>query len=132
MMTDIVPDAPRAAASILIVDDDPDMREGLCDVLGDEGYRVTSATDGADAVRCIHEAALPDLIVIDLRMPIMDGYEFLRLRFVDQALRQIPVIVVSATLDKRIDDPGVEVMRKPVELETLLRLVRRQLECPRA
>jgi len=116
----------RPPAFILVVDDDTEVREGLCDALGDEGYRVAEAINGADAVRQIAEEG-PDLILMDLRMPVMDGYTFLDRRRSDAALHGIPVIIVSSALDRDLDGPGVQVLQKPVELDELFPLVRRQL-----
>jgi CheY-like chemotaxis protein len=118
-----------SGASILVVDDDADVRDGLCDALRDEGFHVTTASDGAAAVRQIATEPAPDLVLLDLRMPVMDGRKFLERRATDQTLKQIPVIVVSATADSRLglDQPGVEIVRKPVDLDALLRLIRRQL-----
>lgn len=114
-------------ASILVVDDDEEVREGLCDALMDEGYRVTTAANALDAIRGVARSARPDLILMDLCMPVMDGYEFLEQRVTDDVLSEIPVIVVSASTGKRIAQPGVEILKKPVDLDALLGLIRRQL-----
>jgi CheY-like chemotaxis protein len=113
--------------SILVVDDDPEVREGLCDALTDEGYHVATAANGADAVQGVAKSLRPDLILMDLCMPVMDGYEFLEQRVKNQTLSKIPVIVVSANAAQRIAQPGVEILRKPVDLDALLDLIRRQL-----
>jgi CheY-like chemotaxis protein len=114
--------------SIMVVDDDPEVREGLCEALTDEGYHVTAAANGADAVLGLDRVARPDLILMDLNMPVMDGYQFLEQRVRSHALSNIPVIIVSAALNKRINQPGVEVLWKPVDLDALLTLIRRQLK----
>ncbi|MES1206761.1 MAG: response regulator, partial [Pseudomonadota bacterium] len=75
-------------ASILVVDDDTDMREGLCDALIEEGYAVSAAINGAEAVRKLVNTSRPDLILMDLRMPVMDGYEFLKRRDGDESLNK--------------------------------------------
>ncbi len=116
----------RRASRVLVVDDDPEVRTILCDALSDEGYLADQATDGADALRHIASQIHPDLILMDLRMPVMDGYQFLERRLLDQTLQQIPVIVVSATVDREID-PKVQRVRKPFDLGELLRLVDSEL-----
>jgi CheY-like chemotaxis protein len=118
----------RPDSRVLVVDDDPEVRIMLCEALCEEGYLADQATDGADAVRHIASQIHPDLLLMDLRMPIIDGYEFLERRKVDQTLRRIPVIVVSATVDRDIDDPTVQTVRKPFNLGELLRLIDRELK----
>jgi CheY-like chemotaxis protein len=113
--------------SILVVDDEPDVREGVCDALTDEGYNVIGAANGAEAFRDVVESARPDLILMDLCMPVMSGYQFLEQRAKNHALSKIPIIVVSATALPKISQPGVEVLKKPLDLEALLALIPRLL-----
>lgn len=125
-------EAHQPGASILVVDDNQDVREGLCDFLVSEGFLVESATDGADALerlKNVHEPAdLPDVVLLDLRMPRMDGYEFLQRREADALLRKVPVIVVSATAaERKIPIPVTATLSKPVNTRLLLDLLRRQI-----
>lgn len=120
--------AVAPAGEILVVDDDQEVREAICDVLCDEGYHVSSACNGAEALNALRQGAQPSLIVLDLTMPVMDGFEFLERRRTDAELSSIPVVVVSATIDSRIELPGVVVVRKPIELESLLAIIARQLD----
>jgi CheY-like chemotaxis protein len=114
--------------SVLVVDDNVDVREGLCDFLVSEGCVVASAEDGLEALRVLR-AYHPDVVVLDLRMPRMDGYEFLMRRRSDAALRQVPVIVVSATPNERkIAGPVAATLTKPVDPEQLLQVLRREIE----
>lgn len=122
----------QPAASILVVDDNRDVREGLCDFLVSEGFLVESATDGADALERLKSANepgdLPDVVLLDLRMPRMDGYEFLQRREADALLRNVPVIVVSATAaERKIPIPVTATLSKPVNTRLLLDLLRRQI-----
>ncbi len=114
-----VPVGGQEEAEILVVDDDPEVREALCDVLEDEGYAVVRAANGAEAIRYLRKGR-PRAIVLDLTMPVMDGYEFLDRRASDPTLSDIPVVVVSATIDARVPHEDVEVIRKPIDLDALL------------
>lgn len=87
-------------ARILVVDDEVFMRLYLEEVLAEEGHEVLSAHDGADALRLLRGGgAPPDLILLDLMMPRMNGWEFRREQTADPALSSIPVIVVSGAGD---------------------------------
>jgi CheY-like chemotaxis protein len=108
--------------SILIVDDDLDIREALSDTLEDQGYRVFTAANGRDALRLLRGGEVaPSLILLDLMMPVMDGYTFLDERRRDPALAAIPVAVITA--GNRIDPirlgGAVPVIPKPIQLPQL-------------
>jgi CheY-like chemotaxis protein len=114
----------HTATSILVVDDDADVREGLCDLLVEEGFSVASAANGADALDHLRQPCLPDVVVLDLRMPKMDGYEFLKCRQADEKLRDVPVIVVSATPDVHgFEFPVWATLVKPLNFHLLLDLL---------
>ena len=81
---------------ILVVEDDGDVREALVQLLEFEGYRVTSATNGRDAIDQLRAGAAPNLILLDLMMPVMDGPQFRAAQLGDPGLAAIPVIVLSA------------------------------------
>jgi len=118
----------RSAGFVLVVDDDTNLREGLCDILVEEGYLVDGAKDGADALEHLHDFALPDVVLLDLWMPGMDGYEFLERRQQDELLKDVPVIVISATPDPaRLHFPLVATMDKPVNLTALLRVLEKEI-----
>lgn len=88
--------------SILIVDDDEEIREALSDALIFEGWDVAVARDGQDAVNWLRaQTATPWLIILDLMMPVMDGKTFLDLRAQDALLATYPVIVLTAGGDCR-------------------------------
>jgi len=118
----------HSAGSVLVVDDDSELREGLCDVLVEEGYSVVGATDGADALEHLSEFALPDVVVLDLGMPRMDGYEFLERRAADELLKGIPVIVISSSADRtRLRCRACTTLTKPVDLMQLLGVLHREI-----
>jgi CheY-like chemotaxis protein len=111
---------------VLIIDDDADSLEALGDLLEEEGYgvlRAGSGFAGLDALRTAH----PDLILLDLMMPGMNGWEFLDARAGDPAAASIPVLVLSADRDPAGKIGGYAVagcITKPVDVDVLLHAVR--------
>lgn len=110
------------AAEILVVDDDPEVRDAICDVLEDEGFRVQRAANGQEALTRL-ALELPSAIVLDLTMPVMDGHAFLQARARDPRLRRIPVIVVTASMSPEISN-DVQLVRKPIDVDALVEAVR--------
>lgn len=109
--------------SILIVEDDDGVGEALVSILRDEGYVAEIASNGAAALRRLAARPLPTLILLDLMMPQMNGWEFRRLQLQDPAIAAIPVLLLTGagTAAKSIDELHVAgTIEKPVELETLL------------
>jgi len=82
---------------ILVVEDDPAIRQTVAEVLADEGFDVACAVNGADALAHLAAAAAPDLILLDLSMPVMDGWAFRSAQRSDPRLARIPTVVVSAS-----------------------------------
>jgi CheY-like chemotaxis protein len=109
---------------VLVVDDDPSIRELLSAALQDDGYEVVPATNGQDALE-VCEHWRPDVIVLDLMMPVMDGWTFAaRLRERDD----IPIVVISAAndLERHARNVGAAfVVGKPFDLDQLLPKVAR-------
>lgn len=106
---------------VLIVDDDDEIRDALEDVLGGEGYNVLGARDGRQALDYLHSGRHPDAIVLDLWMPVMDGWQLRKELLGDEELAKIPVIVLTASHDQRVPVLQVnEVLTKPVDLRKLL------------
>src|SRR6266496_6722379 len=81
---------------ILLVEDDRSIRDVLRAILEEEGYAVTTAENGRRALEHLRSGGAPDLIVLDLRMPIMDGWQFRAMQKADPVLATIPVLAVSA------------------------------------
>ena len=113
---------------ILVVEDDDDVREALADVLREAGYDVARAVDGAEAIRALRSGLRPSAILLDLMMPVMDGFQFRDEQRSDPALAPIPVIVVSA--DRALDQEAAALgaaarIAKPAEVEDLLATVAR-------
>lgn len=112
------------ALHVLIVEDDLDMLDLESEALVARGYRVTGARHGEEALRRIAEDA-PQLILLDMRMPVMDGWAFARaLR--ERYGRRIPIVVTTATEDSRLraDEIGAEAtLGKPFDLAQLYEVV---------
>jgi CheY-like chemotaxis protein len=110
--------------NILVIDDDPDLRESLKDVLEENGYEVHQAAHGKEALAVLDTMPRPCLLLLDWMMPVMGGQEFLsHWRERDEA-RSVPVLVVSASRD--IQAEGVAgVLKKPFSIDALLVHVRR-------
>jgi CheY-like chemotaxis protein len=112
------------APLVLIVDDEQALRELICDLLTDVGYRTATATNGAaafDSMRC----AAPDLILLDVAMPIMDGLTFLRRHRADQHRPSVPVVIMSA--ERREVEArqlgAAQFVSKPFDLDHLLSVI---------
>jgi CheY-like chemotaxis protein len=120
--------SPTPADSILIVDDDTDVREVLGELLADEGYATRMCPNGRAALDLLRSGALPQLILLDLMMPEMDGWQFRAEQLRDASLRDIPVVVMTASRGVDRDDlGGAEVLQKPVGLGDILDAVERNV-----
>ena len=116
---------------VLVVDDDPDIRETLRFVLEDAGYPVYSAENGREALAILASGKqLPGLILLDLMMPVMSGDEMLRALKAVHALAQIPVTIVTAS-GAAMPPLASGLLKKPVDLDVLLRIVQRSCSSAR-
>jgi signal transduction histidine kinase len=116
--------SPRASKEILLVEDDLGIRNALKGVLEDEGYLVRTAANGVEALQILRSGATPNLIVLDLRMPEMDGWEFRAAQKNDPELMAIPVLAVSADGSAKAAAIDAAVyLRKPLSTDTLLNAV---------
>lgn|SRR5579862_646013 len=110
---------------ILVVDDDPDIPALLQSILTTHGFAVTGATSGPSALALLRRGLTPCLILVDLEMPQMSGVELKRERSQDEALKDIPVVVTSASrehLDRL--HLSIETLGKPFSLSQLIEIVR--------
>lgn len=105
---------------VLIVDDDDDVREILTLLLRDEGFAVTAASNGADAARAIDRGAYPDVIVLDLMMPVMNGWELWEHLRRSPATAHIPIIVLTASGLAHGCLGDAPVLAKPTGVEELM------------
>jgi CheY-like chemotaxis protein len=111
---------------ILLVEDDPSIQGAVSLLLEREGFTVTCAGNGEEAMRMLEAGADPALILLDMMMPVMNGLEFRRAQLSDSRLAGIPVVVLSATpgSEERPDLPPPQaVMPKPFDIDQLLAVV---------
>lgn len=116
-------------ARILIVEDDGPIRETVAELLEDEGYEVECAVNGADALARLERSDVPSLILLDLTMPVMDGWSFRATQRRDPRLALIPTVVVTAG---SVGDPRdadelapAAFLPKPFDVERLIATVHR-------
>ena len=113
---------------ILLVEDDRSIREVLRGILEEEGYAVTTAENGRRALEHLRSGVVPDLIVLDLRMPIMDGWQFRAAQKADPVLAAIPVLAISADGSaKAAAIDAAAYLRKPLSTSALVSEIRRIL-----
>jgi CheY-like chemotaxis protein len=108
---------------LFVVEDDDSARRALADILRLEGFEVVSAPNGKKALEYLHHSSTPPcLIILDLAMPEMDGWQFRAEQQKDPTLARIPVIVMTAFTNAEIDADAV--LQKPLDLERLLDTIR--------
>jgi signal transduction histidine kinase len=122
-------DRPLRGTRLLLVEDDVGIRTTLGELLTEEGLVVTTAANGRQALHELRTAAPPDVIVLDLMMPVMDGWEFRVEQRGDPALAEIPLVAMSADLSAKARAIAADgYVRKPIDFPGLLRLLRRVVE----
>jgi CheY-like chemotaxis protein len=112
---------------ILLVEDDFVLRSSLSEFLAGEGFRVDCCADGREAFRRLHVPPKPNIILLDIMLPHLDGFELRALQKKSPPIANIPVVVISAyDLDPQsVDELGLSLtLRKPLDLEKLLSTVR--------
>ncbi len=119
---------------VLVVDDDPDIREAMIEILEENGHAATGAANGNEALAQLRASSVhPCLILLDLMMPVMDGPTFREEQLRDPNLSPIPVIVISAFRDVEETAAKMQVaahVKKPVSLRDLVDLVERFCPSP--
>jgi CheY-like chemotaxis protein len=116
---------PRPPA-ILVVEDDPAVREAVQDALELRGFRVFGASNGYEALAFLRGGERPSLVVLDLVMPVMSGKEFLEAKAGDPSIADLPVVVLSAIADPAAlatDRRLAGALKKPVTLDQLLDVI---------
>lgn len=118
---------PVPARRILLVEDDSGIRDSVAECLASEGYAVEAVTNGSDALEWLAREPSPDLVVLDLVMPVMNGAELLARMRADPRLAAVPVVLMTAAMpSSALPIPEAEaVLSKPFELDALLDAVER-------
>jgi len=119
--------SPSAVArrQVLIVEDDADLRDMMAQLLALEGYPAATVANGLEALEYLAQSDRPDVILLDLMMPVMDGWEFRRQQQSNPTVASVPVIVLTALDHKRTSDvSAAAVLKKPLDFDRLLDLVR--------
>jgi two-component system, chemotaxis family, chemotaxis protein CheY len=112
--------------SVLLVEDDPDACVFVSAVLEAEGFEVSCARNGREALEHLSSSKLPDVILLDLMMPVMDGWAFRAEQKRHPELAHIPVVVLSAVPNVRAQAHSLEAdayLQKPIDMDDLLRVV---------
>lgn len=113
---------------ILVVEDDQSIRISLQDLLEMEGYRVQMAANGVEALKVLESSDKPNLILLDLMMPVMDGFQFRERMNSNPDLANIPVIVMSADGNVTVKKARIgasDYLRKPIDIDVLLERIER-------
>ena len=119
---------------LMIIDDDDDWRDALADIMAAVGYEVAAFGDARKALTALENGLTPFLILLDLMMPGMSGWEFRAAQLGNAKLARIPVVVVTAATSVRVEGPtlgDVAVVHKPFALDTLLPVVAQHADAVR-
>jgi len=114
---------------VLVVEDDPDIREVMAEILEDAGFAVLEAANGREALEAIRAGPRVALIFLDLMMPVMDGWAFRAEQLADPSIRDIPIVVLSGAGEALRESAAVlaaqEIVVKPFRLEELVQIAAR-------
>jgi CheY-like chemotaxis protein len=113
---------------VMIVDDDNDIRDAISQILEYEGYEVLQASNGQEGIDRLRDQQKPGLILLDLMMPVMNGWQFRTELQSNPILKEIPVVILSAdgNIQQKSENIGVAgYLKKPIQLDTLLDTVKR-------
>jgi CheY-like chemotaxis protein len=91
-----MPQTVEQAPRVLVIDDDPLIRDTMSEILEESGYRVITAAHGREALDLMRQGEQADAIILDLMMPVMDGWQFLEAKARDDALSAVPVLIHTA------------------------------------
>jgi CheY-like chemotaxis protein len=115
----------KCSHQVLVVEDDEDIRDSLREALESDGYLVTTAEDGKEGLQALDEMPRPCLILLDLMMPVMNGWQFLEKMKENTVLATIPVVVVTAAGERGNAAKADMLIKKPVDLDHLLSVIKR-------
>jgi CheY-like chemotaxis protein len=113
---------------VLVVDDDFDLRQIVREILQEEGYEVETAANGREALRRLQRSDPPRVVVLDLMMPVMDGWQLLAELQRDATLAKIPVVVITASKAGLLDGTRHELLTKPLDYFALVASVDRSMK----
>jgi CheY-like chemotaxis protein len=120
-----------SARSVLVVEDDPDIRDAVVEILQDEGYGVSAAADGRQALDLLETLVpLPDIILLDLMMPVMNGFQFREEQLKKPELARVPVLIVTADANAMAKAEVLQAagfIQKPLKIQPLLDTIERLL-----
>jgi len=111
-------------SQVFLIEDDKTIRDTLRVALEIEGYSVTTAANGLEALDQLHAGFRPGLILLDLMMPVMDGWQFSSIVRAEKDLAPIPIVLVTAYAERAEGLVAQAVIKKPVDLNTLYKTVR--------
>jgi CheY-like chemotaxis protein len=113
---------------ILVVDDDTDIREEMAALLEGEGYQVVQARNGLEALERLKRPPLPCMILLDLMMPVMNGWDFRAQQLANPSLKEIPTVIVSGAAQAKKEAASLHAngfLQKPFDLDPLLNVIER-------
>ncbi|MGH7522342.1 MAG: response regulator [Gemmatimonadales bacterium] len=111
---------------VAIIEDDSEFRNMLRELLEEQEYRVVAVSNGAEALETLRGDVLPNVILLDVSMPVMDGFDFLRFRNEDPRLAAVPVVLVTNAKPYERPTIGVnDVVRKPIDIDEILFAIKR-------
>jgi len=118
----------QSDGSVLVVEDDADIRDSVVEILIEEGYVARGFANGAEALTYLRAGGVPSIILLDVTMPVMDGFEFRREVEKDPALDAIPIVLLTAGTDAKGTARDLRVadgLGKPLRASDLLHAVQR-------
>jgi two-component system, chemotaxis family, chemotaxis protein CheY len=115
----------QASREILVVEDDEGIRDSVAECLECEGYAVVPAANGAEALAGLRAGARPDVVLVDLVMPVMDGAELIEEIRAEPSLRDLRIVLMTAATRLNGLPPADDYLEKPFQLEELLTTVAR-------
>lgn len=113
---------------VLIVDDDKDIQSSIKMILELHGYNVSCVSNGQEALDSFKQGLLPSVILLDLMMPVMDGFEFMKVINKDLDLLKIPIIVMTAARNKTQEIKDHITLLKPFDVKALLKAIGEQYQ----
>ncbi len=123
----------RQSGTVLIVEDSSNVRDALVELLTDEGYVTASAANGREALEYMRHVQRPSVILLDLMMPVMDGWRFREEQQRDPQLASIPVVILTADRDAESRETTIRAnawLWKPFKIDRLLEVIKKHCNPP--